>query len=279
MGEVRRRRSRHTVIFVSDVHDSPGALARLVQLGEEVVILGDLVNLTDYRTGLGAVAAVLGLDFAERSSTARASGNYVAMRSMWSDVAGSDREELRAKIGIELDVQYRRAGEALEGGTGLVIHGNVDRPRQLQAVLPEGFRYVHGEVVERADIRFGFVGGGVPTPLEAEGEISDEDMSSILGEIGPVDVLCTHVPPAVDPLRFDVVTGRLERGSEPVRDYLIEHQPAFHLFGDVHQPRASTWRLGATRCMNAGYFRATGRFLRFEAGKVQVGSLGPVRPI
>jgi Icc-related predicted phosphoesterase len=103
-------------------------------------------------------------------------------------------------------------------------------------------------------------------------------MTSILDDIGPVDVLCTPVPPAVDPLRFDVVTGRLERGSEPVREYLIEHQPRFHLFGDVHQPQATTWRLGATHCMNAGYFRATGRFLRFDAGKVHVGSLGSVRP-
>jgi Icc-related predicted phosphoesterase len=86
-------------------------------------------------------------------------------------------------------------------------------------------------------------------------------MNDILESLGPVDVLCTHVPPAVDPLRTDVVTGRSERGSQPILDYILAHQPSLHLFGDVHQPQASTWRIGRTVCRNVGYFRATGRGL------------------
>lgn len=261
------------MLFISDVHDSPEALRRLVGLGEEVVILGDLVNLTDYRTGRGAVATVLGLDFASRSSAARARGNYTEMRTMWSEQAGSSREEVRRLIGDELANQYVRAGEALQGGHGLVIHGNVDRPEVLKESLPDGFRYVHGEVHERNGLRFGFVGGGLSTPLQAEGEVSDDEMDSMLGAIGRVDVLCTHVPPAVEPLRRDVITGRQERGSGPVLAYLEAHQPSYHLFGDVHQPQASTWRVGRTRCVNAGYFRATGRFLRFAAGGFTVGAV------
>ena len=35
-----------------------------------------------------------------------------------------------------------------------------------------------------------------------------------------------------------------------------------HILGDIHQPRATTWRLGSTICINAGYFRATGRPVR-----------------
>jgi len=261
------------MIFISDVHDSPMALARLARSGEEIVILGDLVNLTDYRTGEGAVAAVLGLEFASRTSAARAEGDYREMRALWSEQAKS-RSDLRHEIGDELAIQYRRAGEALVGGRGLVIHGNVDRPERLKEALPEGFRYVHGEVVERDGLRIGFAGGGVSTPLQADGEVSDEEMAALLFDLGPVDVLCTHVAPAIDPLRRDVVTGRFERGSEPVRHYLMAHEPRYHLFGDVHQPQATTWRLGGTRCMNAGYFRATGRFLRLAAGNVQVGALG-----
>jgi Icc-related predicted phosphoesterase len=262
------------MIFISDVHDSPGALARLVQLGEEIVILGDLVNLTDYRTGEGAVASVMGQEFATRSSAARALGDYGAMRSLWTQEAGASREELRHRIGVELADQYRKAAEALKGGRGFVIHGNVDRPAALQEALPDTFRYVHGEVVESDGLRLGFVGGGVQTPLQADGEVSDKEMSEILAAIGPVDILCTHVAPAITPLRRDVVTGREERGSDPVRDYLLGHQPRYHLFGDVHQPQASIWRVGRTRCMNAGYFRATGRFLRLEGSIVQVGSVG-----
>jgi Icc-related predicted phosphoesterase len=261
------------MLFISDVHDAPTALRLLVALGEEIVILGDLINLTDYRTGRGAVAEVLGLDFAARTSAARARGDYPRMRSLWREEATASGEDLRARINEELAGQYARAAEALEGGHGLVIHGNVDRPETLQSALPESFRYVHGEVVERQGLKIGFVGGGVQTPLGADGEVSDEEMAAILERIGPVDVLCSHVPPAVPALRTDVITGREERGSGPIREYLLEAKPRFHLFGDVHQPQASTWRVGRTRCVNAGYFRATGRYIRLDGPIVQVGSV------
>ncbi len=262
------------MLFISDVHDAPAALRKLVQLGEEIVILGDLVNLTDYRTGEGAVAAVLGNEFATRTSAARAAGNYDRMRSLWREQAEESGRNLRDEIGDELAGQYRAATDALSGGHGLAIHGNVDRPGRLRQALPDGFRYVHGEVVIRNGLTLGFVGGGVQTPLAADGEVSDEEMTELLSSIGYVDVLCTHVPPAVPALRRDVITGREERGSIPVRDYLLEHQPRFHLFGDVHQPQASIWRLGHTHCLNAGYFRATGRFVRLQDAAVHMGSIG-----
>jgi Icc-related predicted phosphoesterase len=162
----------------------------------------------------------------------------------------------------------------MSGGEGLVIHGNVDRPSLLKEMLPSGFTYVHGEVVVRDGLRIGLVGGGVPTAIQAEGEISDDQMRDLLGVVGPVDVLCTHVPPDVAALRKDVVTGREERGSGPIHDYLVEHRPRLHLFGDVHQGQATTWRLGSTRCVNVGYFRATGRFLRLDGANVQPGRVG-----
>jgi Icc-related predicted phosphoesterase len=261
------------MIFISDVHDSSEALSRVVALGEEVVILGDLVNLTDYRTGKGAVAKVLGIDFATRTSEARARGDYPEMRNLWREEAAQTGVDLRARIGDELTDQYARVEAALIGGRGLVIHGNVDRPEALQAALPDGYSYVHGQVVERDGLRFGFVGGGVPTPLGAAGEVSDEAMSELLESLGDVDVLCSHVPPAVAALRTDVVTGREERGSLPILEYLLERQPMFHFFGDVHQPQATTWRIGRTRCLNAGYFRATGRYLRLEGAIVQIGAV------
>lgn len=261
------------MLFVSDIHDAPDALRRVVALGEEVVILGDLVNLTDYRTGHGAVAAVMGMDFAARTSAARARGDYPGMRAIWREEATISGDDQRVRIGDELAGQYSRAADALSGGSGLVIHGNVDRPDALRAMLPDGFRYVHGEVLERNGLKFGFVGGGVQTPLGADGEVSDDEMTSILQELGSVDVLCSHVPPAVPPLRTDVITGREERGSDPIREYLLDKQPLLHVFGDVHQPKASMWRIGRTRCYNAGYFRATGRFLRLEGTVVHIDSV------
>ena len=258
------------MIFVSDVHDSPEPLRRVASLDETLVVLGDLVNLTDYRTGAGAVEDVMGAEFAGANAEARKRGDYEGMRGLWREQAVSDDAKgIRESIGRRIADQYSNAGSALAGGRGYVIHGNVDRPEVLEDCLPDGFRYMHGDVIDIEGLTCGFVGGGVSTPIGAAGEVSDDEMAAFLANMDGVDVLCTHVPPAVSELRTDVITGREERGSEPILDFLLRAKPRFHFFGDVHQPRAAMWRVGATACFNAGYFRATGRYLRLEAGIVQ----------
>ncbi len=84
-----------------------------------------------------------------------------------------------------------------------------------------------------------------------------------LERLGPAEILCSHLPPQIDALCTDVITGRQERSSQPILDYLRKFQPRFHFFGDVHQPQATTWRVGRTICRNVGYFRATGRPVEF----------------
>jgi Icc-related predicted phosphoesterase len=191
------------------------------------------------------------------------------MRGLWLEEVGDRIDAVRAAIGDAVDAQYAEVAQALDGGHGYVIHGNVDRPGPLQRALPGGYEYVHGLTKEIEGARFGFVGGGAATPLQAEGEISDEAMSQLLEGLGPVDVLCTHVAPAIDPLQTDVVTGRAERGSAPLIEYIRARRPRLHLFGDVHQPQASTWRVGPTRCRNVGYFRATRRPLRLDPADLE----------
>lgn len=259
------------MIFVSDVHGALAPLRRLAASGETLVVLGDLVNLTDYRSGEGAIADALGLEFAQSAGEARAAGDYVEMRALWTERVGDRSDEVRRSIGDSLRRQYDQIAEALDGGHGFVIHGNVDRPELLVDSLPEGFRYVHGDTIDLDGLKVGFAGGGVSTPIRAAGEVSDEEMTVLLAEIGEVDVLCTHVPPAVRSLRTDVITGREERGSAPVRDFVLQRRPRFHLFGDIHQAQATSWRLGATVCHNAGYFRATGRYLRLDHNGVRPG--------
>jgi Icc-related predicted phosphoesterase len=257
------------MLVVSDIHDAPGAMARLVAIGEPVLVLGDLVNLADYRTGEGAVAEVLGLEHSLRTGEARGRGDFGRMGELWRERIGDRGPDARREIGAVLRRQYEAMADAMAGGTGLVTHGNVDRVDLLVDHLPEGFKYVHGEVVEIDSITFGIVGGGVPTPMHVEGEVDDEEMEALLAGLGTVDVLCSHVPPALRPVRFDVVTGREERGSAPILEYIRREKPRLHLYGDVHQPQASTWRIGPTRCVNVGYFRATGRFFRVRPDGIQ----------
>ena len=257
------------MLVLSDIHFALEPLRRVVATGETLLILGDLVNLTDYRTGEGAVAEVLGIDFARASASARGAGDYQRMRGLWQEQVGDRADEVRAAIGEAIEAQYAEVAEALRGGHGYVIHGNVDRPRALERALPPGYEYVHGETRDIDGVRFGFVGGGAATPLRAEGEIPDQSMEELLETLGAVDILCTHVAPALDPLQTDVVTGRAERGSAPLLDFIREHRPRLHLFGDVHQPQASTWRIGPTRCRNVGYFRATERAITLDPGSLE----------
>lgn len=252
------------MLIVSDVHGAFADLARVVARGETLLVLGDLINLMDYRTGEGIIADVLGRDFARASAGLRAAGDYPAMRDLWRSHVGERFTEVRAQIDQLAADEYAACRRALDGGRGYVTYGNVDRPSQLAASLPDGLRFVDAEAVEIDGLTFGFVGGGIATPVGAAGEVTDEEMFEKLSAIGRVDVLCSHLPPAVPALHYDVVTGRFERASQPILEYLGDVKPLFHFFGDVHQPQATSWRVGATRCQNVGYFRATRRPVSFD---------------
>lgn len=254
------------MLIVSDIHGEFGALARLASSGETLLILGDLVNLLDYRTGEGIISDVMGGDFGRAVAARRGDSDYGGMRQLWTERVAGRADEVRSAMADGVAGQYAECRMALEGAKGYVTYGNVDRPDLLRESLPEGMTFVDGDVIEIDGFTFGFVGGGVATPVGAAGEVSDDQMRGKLDRLGRVDVLCSHLSPAVAPLHRDVITGRLERSSEPILDYLVANEPDFHFFGDVHQPQATMWRVGPTLCRNVGYFRATRRAFRFEPG-------------
>jgi Icc-related predicted phosphoesterase len=76
--------------------------------------------------------------------------------------------------------------------------------------------------------------------------------------VGQVDVLCSHIPPAVPQLLYDTLARRMERGSEALLAHIRRTQPRYVLFGHVHQPLARRVRIGRSECINVGHFRATG---------------------
>ena len=251
------------MLLISDVHGAFDAMSELRRFDEDVLVLGDLLNLIDYRTGEGITADILGSEFARSAAGARGSGDFAGLRRLWQEHA-TDPDTLRQEFLDAATAQYEMAGKALAGMRSWVTFGNVDRPGLMREHLPSGSTFVDGEVVEFEGISFGFVGGGTATPMGGQGEVSDDEMREKLVSLGRVDVLCSHLPPAVEPLYRDVVTGRLERGSRPILEYLEAYQPVVHFFGDVHQPQAAQWRIGRTQCRNVGYFRATRRAVRVD---------------
>jgi Icc-related predicted phosphoesterase len=105
---------------------------------------------------------------------------------------------------------------------------------------------------------FGFVGGGLRSRYHTPHEIDEDEYAAKLDAVGEVDVLCTHIPPAVPELLYDTVARRMERGSAALLAAIRRTRPRFAFFGHVHQPLARRVRVGVTECVNVGHFRATG---------------------
>ncbi len=247
------------MLLVSDVHGATAALRRVASRGDQLIVLGDLINFIDYRTFDGILASVVGRDAVREMIGLRIAKRWDDASALWRQAYAGSPEEFRASYLSAVEIAYADICPALEGSSAIVTYGNVDDPELLASALPPDTQFVGDSAVFKVDgIQVGIVGGGTATPLGVPGEVSDDEMARRLDSIGDVDVLCTHVAPAVGPLATDVLGGRY-KGSTPVRAYVERHRPRFHYFGDIHQPQATTWRLGETVCRNIGYFRATGR--------------------
>lgn len=250
------------ITIIADVHGAAALLRRLVDTVEgPLLILGDLINFVDYRTLDGIVTQMVGRELSAEMVRLRSQGRFDEARAGWQAHTAGREEEMRDVYRKLVEAEYRAVGAALEGVEAFVTFGNVDRPRTLRRHLPATARFVDTQVIELDGATFGFAGGGIDRGLGIPGEVGDEEMEAKLERLGGVDVLCTHVPPAIGPLSSDVVGGP-QKGSEPVLRFIHRHRPAWHYFGDIHQPQAVAWRVGVTRCVNAGYFRATGRGVR-----------------
>ena len=161
---------------------------------------------------------------------------------------------------------------ALPDPTYLIL-GNVDHPGSAQhfAANTPAARYVDGQTVTLDGEVFGFVGGALPTPLRVAGEVSEEEFRWKVDAIGDVDVLCSHIPPAVDGLVTTPRGCRFEKGSTDLLEYIEDVQPRRAYFGHVHQPLVSSMHIGRTLCVNVGYFRATRRAWPHQIGRTDWG--------
>ncbi len=249
--------------LVADVHGATAALERVARLEGPLLVLGDLINFIDYRTHDGIVTEVSGKAFTIEMVRLRTEGRFGEAAALWKEFSAGREADLRARYDELIEDAYVEICAALRPcAEAYVTFGNVDRPDMLRSHLPPGCRFVDAEVVTIEGRRVGFVGGGIVS-IGTAGEVTEDEMADKLDRLGRVDVLCTHVPPAIDALATDVVGGRT-KGSTAILDYLERARPAHHYFGDIHQARAVTWRHGDTRCINVGYFRATGRAIHHE---------------
>jgi Icc-related predicted phosphoesterase len=253
---------------VSDLHGAPDDLRKAVPEGSTLLLLGDLVNFLDYRSMTGILTEVFSVEAVEEVVRLRTAGNVEEARRVMQERSAGREEEIRAQIGVRLQQQYEEIFEALPDPTYLIL-GNVDHPGLAHsfATARSGIHEPDGQIVVLEGERFGFVGGALPTPLHVAGEISEEEMRAKVEGLGEVDVLCSHIPPAIPELCYDTLAGKSEQGSVDLLRYIEDVQPRRAYFGHIHQPLISSMWVGRTLCVNVGYFRWTKRaFLHTKEG-------------
>lgn len=245
------------VHVVSDVHGAAEALARAGDGADALICLGDLVLFLDYADhsrgifpdlfGAANASRMVALRTAKRFDEARALD-----RELWE---GIDR---RTAIETAVRKQYAELFAAFPVPT-YATYGNVDIPSLWSEYAAEGTTVLDGGTAEIGGLVFGFVGGGLRTAMRTPYEIDEDAYAGKVAALGKVDVLCSHIPPAVPELCYDTVARRFERGSEALLDAIRATRPKYALFGHVHQPLVPRMRIGRTECVNVGHFNATRR--------------------
>ncbi|WP_419994223.1 metallophosphoesterase family protein [Streptomyces boninensis] len=244
------------VHVVSDVHGNAGDLAKAGEGADALVCLGDLILFLDYSDhSRGIFPDLFGKENASRIVELRTARRFEEARDfgrrLW---AGLDRD---AAIESAVRRQYAELFGAFPTPT-YATYGNVDIPRLWPEYAGEGTTVLDGERVEIGGLVFGFVGGGLRTPMNTPFEIDDDTYAAKVAALGEVDVLCSHIPPEVPELCYDVVARRFERGSEALLEAIHTVRPRYALFGHVHQPLAQRMRIGQTECVNVGHFASRG---------------------
>lgn len=246
------------VHVVSDVHGSVAALERASEGADVLVCLGDLVLFLDYHDHAGGIfAEIFGADAVQRLIALRDAKQFDAARawshSLWAGLGEDPGTVIQRKV----REQYAALFAVMPDPTYLT-YGNVDVPALWPDYLQDGHTVLDGQTAEIAGRTWGFVGGGLPTPMRTPYEVPEEEYDAKVAALGHVDVLACHIPPDVPELLYDVQARRFERGSRAILDLVRETQPDLVLFGHVHQPLQARVRIGRTECVNVGHFRGSG---------------------
>ncbi len=203
------------VSVVSDVHGNVEDLVRVADRAEFLIVLGDLLEYVDYHVPeAGILGAVFGADAvaAVRRPCVEMGASTRCTHS--STICGGGCLIRRPPSTPWSDLSTARSSTVSARRT-LVTLGNVDAPSVWDSMAPAHLRVRDGEVVDLDGLRFGFVAGGsLKQPVAGDPwayfERAHDAYRSLVADVGQVDVLCTHVPPDIEDLRYDVVAQRKE---------------------------------------------------------------------
>jgi Icc-related predicted phosphoesterase len=249
------------VHVVSDVHGTADALKTAGDGADMLICLGDMLLFLDYADHTqGIFAELYGAEHAREYIGLRTARRFDEARALTAGIAA----RLTAARGTDLrsltEEAIRKQYAALFGALAepaYLTYGNVDVPGLWGSFRKPGHQVLDGATAVVGGVTFGFVGAGLISPYRTPNEVPPPVYAQKLDAVGAVDVLCTHIPPAVPELLYDVQARRMETGSTALLDAIRRTQPRYAFFGHVHNPLARRVRIGRTECVNVGHFRAT----------------------
>ena len=165
------------MIFISDVHHQLEFLKLLPKKNEPVVILGDLINWIDYRNGDGIAKEVFGLENVQKLINLRKEHRFEERKDLWKSLYSNDPEVIMKNMRDAIENQYEEVFKILKKYHVWFIPGNVDDVEIMNSYTSSTIKNVDGLLIEHQGTKLGFAGGGVPTPINARGEISEIEFS------------------------------------------------------------------------------------------------------
>ena len=184
------------VHVVSDVHGRAEALAAAGG-ADGFICLGDLLLFIDYADhrqgifpelfGAEATRTFVALRLAKRFDEAREFS-----RALWGQLDGDPSGHVQKAASSQYAELFAAMPEP-----AYMTYGNVDIPPLWQPHLKPGHEVLDGQRATLGGWTFGFVGGGLPSAYRTPYEIDEDAYAAKVTATGEVDVLCTHIPPAV----------------------------------------------------------------------------------
>jgi Icc-related predicted phosphoesterase len=243
--------------IVSDIHGAYQDLAGQLAPDDTLIMLGDYVNLIDFATLEGILSELFTSEEISQvlcwiNGKQKAKARDFIMRFTH---AGGDRYEEATDL---IKKAYAEMGHQVKCKTYL-LYGNTDYPNLMQEALSskDNFTLMDGKTIELNGLKIGFVSGSPPTPwtFSLPGVVKEKEYQTKLASLGPVDILCAHVPPSLPDLSYDTVSRRDEVGSHALLAYIKEYQPKWVFFGHVHNPLKQQLSFNGSQLVNVGYFR------------------------
>src|SRR6202020_285798 len=202
------------VHVVSDVHGTADALKTAGDGADMLICLGDMLLFLDYADHTqGIFAELYGAEHAREYIQLRTERRFDEARQLTAGIAARLTAERGTDLRTLTDEAIRKQYAAMFGALAepaYLTYGNVDVPRMWNGYLKPGHQVIDGGRAVVGEIAFGFAGGGLVSPYRTPNEIPPPEFAAKLDAVGAVDVICTHIPPAVPELLYDTVARRME---------------------------------------------------------------------